>query len=203
MNDSIISNIVASASTSVVANKNLVPGQGSNQLVLSLVSGLIGSLIGAVVGGLITFLTTRYSLQKTAQLTSESLEKTTKKTLEIEKQKQEWEQKSQISIAMQALYTETRENIESVKKWNSFRGKFRFNTESWNLYKSVITALGAKLQEDLIDSYSKIYRHNTLIDYDLQLPFGSGAKDGEIERQVNDVSQSLNALLPELEKLIN
>lgn len=178
----------------------MIEATSSSQLGLSLISGLIGSVIGSIIGGLITFLVTRYSLQKTATITSDSIDKTTKSTRRLDREKEFRANEKVRKSAAEALLTETNENVESINAWNKKRRKFRFSTDAWTIYKQAVANFDSELQQLLIAIYAEISRHNTLIDYDLNLPVGSGGLDAEIERQINEINVLFAPLLNGLKK---
>jgi len=157
----------------------------NSQIFISLISGLIGSLIG----GLVTFLVTRYSIKRT-----------TEEAMGIEKKKRRWVKEDQEKSAISALLIETEENLKSIERWDSYHTKFRFANDSWELNKATLNSVSTELKDRIIRAYTEISRHNTLIDYDLRVPFGSGAKDAEIERQIVAIKEALTNLLNELKK---
>lgn len=154
-----------------------------NQILTSLASGLVGSLIGAFA----TFLVTRYSIRRT-----------TEEAIGIEIKKRRWVKDDQEKTALGALLIETEENLKSIERWDSYHTKFRFANDSWELNKATLNSVSIVLKDKIIRAYTEISRHNTLIDYDLRVPYGVGSKDAEIERQITNTKETLINLQNEL-----
>lgn len=152
-------------------------------------SSLLSGLLGAIIGALTTWFASR-----------DSIEKTFVKSLELDDKKRKRDEEQNIKLAQSSLLAEVEENLGSLKIWKRYRGKFRFNTFSWNTYKQFTKFFKPVIREKLIKAYSKIHRFNTLIDYDLQIPHGSGYNDEEIKRQAEDVEISLKELLKSLKE---
>lgn len=125
---------------------------------IALISGLMGSIIGALVGGYLSYKGAMDSAK--AQISH---------LYKGEKEKREWEKKEQEKVALNAFYIETKENLESVKRWKSTHDYFRFGMEAWDLYKSAARSLEPALVEKLIKAYSEIRRHNTSVDFFIEL----------------------------------
>lgn len=170
-------------------------GQLNNPITLNLVSGLFGSIIGAGA---------------TVWATHSAIKKTANESLKLEKQKREWEQRDQrkqnddqVRRACFSLYYETRENLKTIEMWRSYRRKFKFASDAWETAKPLLHHLPESLRNELVVAYSQLRRHNTTIDYDLQVPYGLGSMDAEIERQIIETNKSLESLRVELEKFLD
>lgn len=167
----------------------------NNPFFLNLISGLLGSVIGAGA--------TIYATKRTIQ-------QTTQEAFKLEKQKREWdkkdaqekEQATTKSIVF-SLYHETKENLKSIELWSSYRRKFRFSRDSWDSAKPYVQNLPEALQNALVTAYAQMRRHNSMIDYDLRVPWGLGSMDAEIERQVNETKTSLDDLKKQLDSVLS
>lgn len=148
---------------------------------------LLSGLFGAIVGGI-------FSYKGAMNATKTQIDHLYRQ----EKERRERDKKDQLKTAREALLTEAKENTESIMKWKSYRGKFRFAIEAWNIYKPFVSSLSQKLQENLLKSYTEIQRYNTLIDYDVHAPSGHGINDAEIERRVTGAEQAISQLINEL-----
>ncbi|MCL6096125.1 MAG: hypothetical protein M1444_00365 [Patescibacteria group bacterium] len=158
----------------------------------SLAGGLIGAIIGSIIGAISAFLITRFSINKTFEKSLESYEIISKK----EKQKQ-------TKDALEALLIEARENIESVTKWEQDHKKFKFTLEAWGLFKSLVRSFHPSLQEKLVKCYAELVRHNTLIEYDINVLPGSGFYDAQIEITVASAKQVLQELEADLDGFLS
>ena len=163
----------------------------SDQTTLSLLSGLIGSIIGAIIGGTITIYASKNSVKNTFQ-----------KALQLDLKKRQLDKSDAINNALKSLSVETKENLLRVGHWHEKHRKFRFSIDAWNINKQVISLLNQDLQTLLIKSYAFIGRYNTLIDYDLRVPYGSGFKDAEIYNQISELETTLNRLNKKLDESI-
>lgn len=158
------------------------------QIILSLLSGLLGSVVGAVVGGYLSY----KGAVDSSKTQIESI-------YDQEKGKREYEKKREEQIAINALLSEAKENLDLSNKWQISHSKSILSTETWALYKGFVQSLPSSLQEKLIKSYAEIKRYNSLTEYDrARVDFGSGALDQVLQKQASVVAEVLIILIEDL-----
>lgn len=166
-------------------------------LAVSLLSGLIG----AVIGGLISYKGTMNAAK--TQIDHLYLQ---------EKEKRKWDEKGKNKEALQAFYIETKENLESIVRWNQTHDYFRFGIEAWDLYKYTVKGFNPELVYKLIRAYSEMRRHNTSIDYHIELLANAheinvgverNLKQSTLEDGVPDVKVALDMLNSELINILD
>lgn len=131
--------------------------------IIQLLSILISGLFGAILGGLLSYI----GSMRATRVQIDNLYKQ-------EKERREWEGKEKEQEALRAFYIETKENIESINRWKKTHDFFRFGMEAWDSYKPVVKSLKPVISEKLIKTYSEVRRHNTSVDYHIELLASSG-----------------------------
>ncbi len=167
------------------------------QIVISLVSGLVGAVIGGFISS--------NGAVKASKVQIAYLHRQ-------DKEKERREEKEREASALRAFYIETKENLESISRWKSTRDYFRFGIEAWDLYKSVVKSLKPEVVQKLIKAYSEMRRHNTSVDYHIELlanaherevGMARNRKQTSLEDGISGIEQALNALDRELVDILD
>lgn len=152
------------------------------------------TILATIVGGILSIIggwfAARYQIKKLHQQ-------------EIENRK--WEEKEKKTAALNAFYVETKENIESINRWKVKHGYFRFGIDAWDLFKPSVKNIDSQISQKLIKAYSEMRRHNTAVDYHIQLlssgrdvSFQTNMKEMSINEGITEIEGTLSSLNQEL-----